>query len=137
LLELGRIGDARSALELGVEACALASDAAVFQRGLVLLALREKNFAGAGKVLAKLPNNVTPLDLMRLHVDAAQNHSREAVDWKQRLASRKDRMNQEEGLVFTLVQRGFGISDSGVGRQPGETELTEIFEAEIELLLAA
>ena len=137
LLDLGRLADARAILEQGMKAAISSHQIAVFQSGLALLALRAQDFEGAGKILATLPGNVIPLDLFRLHVEAAQSHVDEAERLANELIARESKMNFSEVRVFGLVCIGFGLSAAGNGRHPAEAELDEIFDAEIELLLAA
>ena len=137
LLDLGRLGDARVALELGLKAVLAPRDPAAFRSGLALVALREREFEAARTILSALPANVIPLDLIRLHVEAAQNRGDQAGNLARVLGGRQSQMKFGEVRVFELVRNGFGISSAGVGRQPANDELDEIFDAEIELLLAA
>jgi len=137
LLDLGRFADARTALDQGLRAAITQNEVVVFQRGLALLALRAQDFEQAGKILSTLPNNVIPLDLIRLHFEAMQNHSDAAGRLTDTLAALQPKMNFGESQVFRLVRKSFDLSAAGVGRQPLEPELDEIFDAEIELQLAA
>lgn len=137
LLDLGRIEDARAALEQGMKAAIDPNQIAIFQSGLALLELRAKDYRRAEIILAGLPGNVIPLDLIRLHVEAAQNHGDEAGRLTSALSAKQAKMNLGEARAFELVRNGFGISAVEIGRQPLDAELDEIFDAEIELLLAA
>ena len=137
LLDLGRLADARTALDQGLRAAITQNEVVVFQRGLALLALRAQDFEQADKILSTLPSNVIPLDLIRLHFEAMQNHSDAAGRLTDTLAALQPKMNFGESQVFRLVRKGFDLSAAGVGRQPLEPELDEIFDAEIELQLAA
>ena len=137
LLDLGRLSDARTTLKQGLKAAIGPKQTAIFHSGLALLALRERDFNGARSILDSLPDNVIPLNLMRLHLEAAQNHGEAAGRLGSALNARQPKMNFAETRVFELVRNGFGLSAVEIGRQPLETELDEIFDAEIELLLAA
>jgi hypothetical protein len=137
LLDLGRLTDAHAMLKQGMKAAISSHQIAVFKSGLALLALRAQDFEGAGKILTTLPGNVIPLDLFRLHVEAAQSHVDEAKRLANALIARESKMNLNEVRVFGLVRIGFGLSAAGIERHPAKTELDEIFDAEIELLLAA
>jgi len=46
-------------------------------------------------------------------------------------------MNFEAVRIFDLLNKGFDISAARIGRQPTKAELDEIFDAEIDLQLAA
>ena len=137
LLELGRAADARDVLEQGLKKAIGPKQVAIFHSGLALLALRAQDFERAGEILTALPANVIPLDLIRLHLEAAQNRADAAGRLAATLNARKAKMNFGEARVFNLVHERFQLSTAGVGRQPLETELDEIFDAEIELQLAA
>jgi tetratricopeptide (TPR) repeat protein len=137
LLDLGRLADARAALVQGLKAAIGPKQVAIFHSGLALLALRERDFDGATNILASLPDNVIPFNLIRLHLEAAQNHGGVACRLVSALSLRQPKMNFGEAQVFELVRNGFGISAVEIGRQPQENELDMIFDAEIELLLAA
>ncbi|MBL0311318.1 MAG: tetratricopeptide repeat protein [Holophagaceae bacterium] len=137
LLDLGRFMDARGALEQGLNAAICPKETAIFHSGLALLALRAQDFKRAGEILATLPDNVISIDLMRLHLEAAQNHRDAASRLTGELSAQEAKMNFGEANVFKLVHDRFGLSAAGVGRQPLETEMDEIFDAEIELQLAA
>ena len=135
LLDLGRLEDARAALERGRALAVGPKQSAVFQSGKALLELRAKDYRRVEAILAEMPNNVIPIDLMRLHFEAAQNHGEAAGRLAGVLSVRQ--MNFGEARVYELVRKGFGIGAMEVGRQPQAAELDEIFDAEIELLLAA
>jgi len=137
LLDLGRLEDARVALEQGLKAAISTKQISIFHSGLALLALRAQDFKRAYEILTSLPDNVIPLDLMRLHLEAAQNHSDAVGRLSGALSAREAKMNFSEVRVFKLVHQRFRINAAGVGRQPLEAELAEIFDAEIELQLAA
>ncbi len=46
-------------------------------------------------------------------------------------------MNSGEVLVFDLLRKDYALSATGVGRQPLPAELDELFDAEIDMQLAA
>ena len=136
LLDLGRIDDARLSLDEGLRLAVSPSQKDFFQRGWALLEIRACRYDSADKILAGLPSNIIPLDLFRLHSVVAQGQTAKAGELLQSLEARRTRMNISECKVFELVQQGFGLNASNY-RQPDETELEEIFDAEIELQLAA
>ena len=137
LLDLGRIEDARNSLNQGLQAAIGSKETALFHRGLALLALRSNDLPRASEILATLPDNVIPLDLMRLHLQAAEDHGTAAGKLVGALDARHTKMYSGEKRVFDLLRSGFDLHAEKIGRQPQQAELDEIFEAEIDLLLAA
>ena len=137
LLDLGRITDARTALDDGLRLANNPYQKNFFQQSLTLLEIRAQRYSSAIDLLAELPSNVIPLDLFRLHAEIAQGQSTKADELLRSLEARKTRMNINEDKVFELVRQGFGLSDSQSLRQPSQSELDDIFDAEIELQLAA
>ncbi|MGZ8184311.1 MAG: hypothetical protein ACXWT1_20395 [Methylobacter sp.] len=137
LVDLGRIEDARSSLDEGLNLAISPSQKYYFQRGLALLEIRAHKYDCASKILAGLPDNVIPLDLFRLHAEVAKGQTAKANTLLRSLEARRTQMNINESKVFELVQKSFGLNTNNHSRQPNEIELEEIFDAEIELQLAA
>ncbi|ABW66992.1 tetratricopeptide repeat protein [Desulfosudis oleivorans] len=136
LLDLGRIEDARISLIEGQHLAITPVQKEYFQRGLALLEIRARQYDSAREILARLPGNVIPLDLFRLHTEVAQGETAKASELLHSLEARRSRMNFNECKVFELVRQGFGLNVSSHGHQPNESELEKIFDAEMELQLA-
>ncbi len=135
LWEQRKLLEAREALELGVR-FAVGTYVRQFQSSLALLDLRSGDLTKAEARLAELPDNVVYLDLVRLDVAAAQAQ-RKAAELSDALITRLTHMNSGERLVFDLLRKDYAITAVGVGRQPTEAERDELFDAEIDMLLAA
>lgn len=69
--------------------------------------------------------------------EAAQSRNDAASKQADALFARQTKMNSGEVLVFDLLRKDYALSATDVGRQPLQAELDELFDAEIEMQLAA
>ena len=89
LLDIGRLRDARKDLKQGLMRAIGSKQKEIFLSSLALLELRAQKFERASKILADLPDNVIPLNLIRLHFEAAQNHANEAGSLATKLSAQR------------------------------------------------
>jgi len=134
LADLGRIPEARAALERGAQAAKVASYQDRFIGGLAYLALREKDFE---RVFATVDSStrVFSLQVLRAHALAAAHRASEARVALGLLSQAAQGAAAKIQAVQSL-EIGFAIS-AGCIKEASEAELQDIYNCEIELLLAA
>jgi hypothetical protein len=107
-----------------------------FQQGLAALELRAGKFDSARELLDSLPSNVVPLNLYRLHLEAAVNrNSEEAGSLWRTLSQRTATMTYLERQTLDLVDKCYCLHDTASICTPDSYDIEELYEIEIELSL--
>jgi len=136
LLDLGRIDEARAALERGLAEAAFEKDRALFARSLVLVELKRGEYRRARERLDALPGSVVPLQLFRLHAAAGSGDVLTARRVHGELEARRARLDPTLRQVLEEIEQGFCLT-AGEPCEPDEATQRAIFDAEIEMAWAA
>ncbi len=137
LSDLGRAPEARAAFDRGL---AMAQAPAVrdrFERSLLVLDLRIKQYRTARERLATMPTNVVSLQLFRLHAAAGDGDEGEARGLLTDLRREAGRMSADKRLVLERLEECFCLTGPVGLCQPDDADLDAIFDAEVEMELAA
>lgn len=137
LMDLGRVEDARATLHKGMAGARAAALRTPFERALLLLDLPLKEYRAARRRLAAMPDNVVPLQLFRLHAAAGDGDEPAARELLAGLHAQIDRMSLEKREVLARLEEGFCLVGATGLCQPDDADLDAIFDAEVELELAA
>ncbi|AGA89353.1 hypothetical protein Thimo_0498 [Thioflavicoccus mobilis 8321] len=137
LIDLGRVVDARAALQKGLDAARTPALRTPFERSWLLLDLRLKEYRTARDRLASMQSNVVPLELLRLHAAAGDGDEREARGLFEGLHRTMERMSFERRQVLARLAEGFCLVAPTGLCQPDNEGLHSIFDAEVEMVLAA
>ncbi|RDH83487.1 MAG: hypothetical protein DIZ79_17520, partial [endosymbiont of Lamellibrachia luymesi] len=137
LIDLGRVDEAHNLLERGSTIAQAPLLQKCFERSLIMLELRLNNHHSARKRLAAMPDNVISLQLFRLHAAAVAAEEAEARRLYSNLQADLPRLDSDSRRVLDCIEEGFCLMGESGLCTPDQEALDAIFDAEIDMELAA
>ncbi len=137
LIDLGRVDEAHNLLERGSAIAQAPLLQKCFERSLIMLELRLNNHHSARKRLAAMPDNVISLQLFRLHAAAVAAEEAEARRLYSNLQADLLRLDSDSRRVLDRIEEGFCLMGESGLCTPDQEALDAIFDAEIDMELAA
>ncbi|RLJ20526.1 hypothetical protein DJ031_05760 [bacterium endosymbiont of Escarpia laminata] len=137
LIDLGRVDEAHNLLERGSAIAQAPLLQKCFERSLIMLELRLNDHHSARKRLAAMPDNVISLQLFRLHAAAVAAEEAEARRLYSNLQANLPRLDSDSRRVLDRIEEGFCLMGESGLCTPDQEALDAIFDAEIDMELAA
>ncbi|RLJ19782.1 hypothetical protein DJ030_08450 [bacterium endosymbiont of Escarpia laminata] len=137
LIDLGRADEAHNLLERGSAIAQAPLLQKCFERSLIMLELKLNDHRSARRRLAAMPENVISLQLFRLHAAAAAVEETEARLLYTNLQADLPRLDSDSRRVLDRIEEGFCLMGKSGLCMPDQEALDAIFDAEIDMELAA
>ena len=135
-LEAGDVSRAIDLLQRGLRAARTEKRRAVYRRALAIARLREERYEDAYDELRQAPRNPEN-EILQLHAMAGLGNASEAQKLHDSLSARILTFRKPVLTSIERVAKAWGLPAPGAIRRPTPAELADVYEAEVEMLLAA